>query len=60
MNKIPKGSILIAKEISPTDLVSFYDQGIAALVIEKGGRTSHATIIAQSLNLPCIINAKTV
>lgn len=57
--KIPKGSILIAKEISPTDLVSFYDQGIAALVIEKGGRTSHATIIAQSLNLPCIINAKT-
>ena len=58
-HKIPKGSILIVKEISPTDLVTFYDQGIAALVMDKGGITSHAAIIAQSLNIPCVVSAKT-
>ncbi len=56
--KIPKGSILIVKEISPTDLVAYYDQGISALVMDKGGLTSHATIIAQSLNIPCVVSAK--
>jgi phosphotransferase system enzyme I (PtsI) len=57
--KVPKGSVLIVKEISPTDLVAYYDQGISALVMDKGGVTSHATIIAQSLNIPCVVSAKT-
>jgi len=58
-SKIPKGSILVVKEISPTDLVAYYEQGIVALVMDKGGITSHAAIIAQSLNIPCIVSAKT-
>lgn len=57
--KIPRDSILIVKEISPTDLVAYYDQGIKALVMDKGGITSHAAIIAQSLNIPCVVSAKT-
>ncbi len=56
--KVPKGSVLIVKEISPTDLVTYYDQGISALVMDKGGITSHAAIIAQSLNIPCVLSAK--
>ncbi len=56
--EIEKGAILIVKEISPTDLVTFYEKGVKALVMDKGGVTSHAAIIAQSLNLPCIVSAK--
>jgi len=55
---IPKGTILITKEISPADLVSFYENGAAGLVMEKGGITAHAAIIAKSLGLPCIVNAE--
>lgn len=55
---IPKGAILVTKGISPTDLVSFYENGAAGLVMEKGGITSHAAIIAKSLGLPCIVNAE--
>ncbi|MBO6794895.1 MAG: phosphoenolpyruvate--protein phosphotransferase [Balneolaceae bacterium] len=58
--KIPKNSILIVKEISPTDLVNFHELGIKALVMEKGGVTSHASIIAQSLEIPCVVSAKNV
>ncbi len=56
--EIEKGAILIVKEISPTDLVSYYEKGVTGLVMDKGGVTSHAAIIAQSLDIPCIVNAK--
>lgn len=51
-------TILVAKEISPTDLVSYHEKGISGLVLEKGGVTSHAALIAQSLDIPCLVNAK--
>jgi len=55
---IKKGTILVAKEISPTELVSYHEKGVSGLVMEKGGVTSHAALIAQSLEIPCIVNAK--
>lgn len=57
---IKKGAIIIAPEISPTDLVSYYENGAAGLVMEKGGVTSHAAIIAKSLGMPCIVSAENV
>ena len=53
-----KGRILIAKEVSPTELITLHEQGIEGLVVEKGGITSHASLIAQALAIPCIVNAK--
>ncbi len=57
---IKKGAIIVASEISPTDLVSYYENGAAGLVMEKGGVTSHAAIIAKSLGMPCIVSAENV
>jgi phosphotransferase system enzyme I (PtsI) len=54
---VKKGSLIVACEISPTDLVSFYEDGAIGLVMEKGGVTSHAAIIAKSLGMPCIVSA---
>ncbi len=56
--EIEKGAILIVKNISPTDLVAYYEKGVKGLVMDKGGVTSHAAIIAHSLNLPCIVSSK--
>jgi len=53
-----KGAIVIAKELSPTELVQLHENGIAGLVLEKGGLTSHAALIARALGIPCIVNAK--
>ncbi|MEX2603948.1 MAG: phosphoenolpyruvate--protein phosphotransferase [Gracilimonas sp.] len=57
IKSVKKGSIIIAREISPTELVSFYEDGAVGLVMEKGGVTSHAAIISKSLGLPCIVSA---
>lgn len=55
---IKKGTLIVAREISPTDLVSYYEDGAIGLVMEKGGVTSHAAIIAKSLGIPCIVSAE--
>lgn len=55
---VKKGSLIVAREISPTDLVSYYEDGAIGLVMEKGGVTSHAAIIAKSLGIPCIVSAE--
>ncbi|MEX0719731.1 MAG: phosphoenolpyruvate--protein phosphotransferase [Balneolaceae bacterium] len=55
---VKKGSIIITSEISPTDLVSYYENGISGLVMDKGGVTSHAAIIAQSLGIPCVVSTR--
>lgn len=49
------GSIVLAKEISPADMIRFSNSNIAGIVMRKGGLTSHAVILAQSLNLPCVV-----
>lgn len=56
--KIKKGTILVTKELSPTELVSLHENGLSGLVMEKGGVTSHAALIAQSLEIPCIVSSK--
>lgn len=55
--RIEEGTVIFTREISPTDLVSYYENGAIGLVLEKGGLTSHAAIIAKSLGIPCIVNA---
>tara|TARA_R110002049_G_scaffold113353_1_gene263580 strand:+ start:2731 stop:4446 length:1716 start_codon:yes stop_codon:yes gene_type:complete len=56
--RIKKGTILVTKELSPTELVSLHENGLSGLVMEKGGVTSHAALIAQSLEIPCIVSSK--
>lgn len=55
---IRKGTILVTKELSPTELISLHENGLSGLVMEKGGVTSHAALIAQSLEIPCIVSSK--
>lgn len=55
---VKKGDVVVAKDLSPTELVSFHEHGVAGLVMERGGPTSHAAIIAKSLGLPSVVSAE--
>ncbi len=54
-NSTNDGSILFAEELSPTELIEYSESKIAAIVMQHGGTTSHAVIIAQSLGIPCVV-----
>jgi phosphoenolpyruvate-protein phosphotransferase (PTS system enzyme I) len=53
-----KGSVVFATEVSPTQMVELSHNEIAGIVMQKGGFTSHAVILAQSLDIPCILGVK--
>jgi len=54
LSEIGGGVIVIADDLTPSDAVRFGRQGVVGFAIESGGRTSHTTIIAHSLNIPLV------
>ena len=53
--ELPRGSILVADELSPADAARLDPRRVRALALERGGRTSHASIIARSFGLPGVV-----
>lgn len=51
---LPRGSILIADELTPVDAARLDPRRVRGLALERGGPTSHASIIARSLGLPAV------
>jgi len=50
-----KGVIVIADEISPDEVISLHQQGVAALISEYGGPNSHTAILSRSLGIPTVV-----
>ena len=50
-----EGSILVARDLSPADVILFRTHPFAAFVTDLGGATSHTAIVARSLNIPAIV-----
>lgn len=48
-------SILVAHDLSPTDMVLFKDCHYLAFITDQGGPTSHTAILARSLDLPSVL-----
>jgi len=48
-------SILIAHDLSPSDMVLFKRHAFAGFITDLGGATSHTAILARSLNLPSVM-----
>lgn len=57
-DEIVGGSILVAKELSPREVIAFSNQNIKGIIMDRGGTTSHAAIIARSMNIPTIVGVK--
>lgn len=49
---LKEGVVLVAENITPSDLVLIDLEKIKAFIIEKGGPTSHSVIMARSLEIP--------
>ncbi len=51
-------NIIIARELTPADSIHFHHKTLKGLVTEFGGRTSHAAILARSMEVPAIVGVK--
>ena len=51
--------VLIAHEISPSDMLQFKQSVFAGFVTDVGGKTSHTAIVARSMDIPAVVGART-
>src|SRR5206468_1584111 len=47
--------VLIADELTPSDAVRIPRDRVVAFATERGGKTSHAAILARSFGLPAVV-----
>jgi phosphotransferase system enzyme I (PtsP) len=50
-----KDKIIVAKELLPSDIFRLTSGSVAGIVTEKGGATSHVSILAKALNIPALL-----
>ncbi|HOY68645.1 MAG TPA: phosphoenolpyruvate--protein phosphotransferase [Candidatus Ozemobacteraceae bacterium] len=53
-----EGLIIIAEDLTPSDIVGFDPKIIRGLAMSEGTATSHASILARSLGIPALIQVK--
>jgi phosphotransferase system enzyme I (PtsP) len=51
---LPKDAIIVARTMGAADLLDYGREHIRGLVLEEGGPTSHATIVARALGIPAV------
>jgi phosphotransferase system enzyme I (PtsI) len=51
--------VLVAHELSPSDMLQFKQGVFAGFVTDVGGPTSHTAIVARSMDIPAVVGART-
>ncbi len=53
--EFPEGALLVAEELTPSELVAVAARRPAGLCLAGGGTTSHVAILARARGLPCLV-----
>lgn len=54
-SKIDLNSIVVARNLTPSDTILFSHRNLLGFATDLGGTTSHVAIIARSLNVPAVV-----
>ena len=52
---LPKGSILIAQDLTPSMTAGLNPENVYGIVTKLGGRTSHSAILSRALEIPAVV-----
>lgn len=58
--KLKQKSIVVADNISPTDIIKLHQQEILGFCTNVGGKNSHAAIVARSFGVPAVVGTEYV
>ena len=52
---LPAGTVLLARDLTPSMTVGIRPEQVAALLTEVGSKTSHSAILARALGIPAVL-----
>jgi phosphoenolpyruvate-protein phosphotransferase len=54
LERMPRGRVLVAHRLLPSDTVALPQRGVIGIVLEFGGPGSHAALLARALGIPTV------
>ena len=60
INKVPDGSVIIAKSLSSADTIILSKRKLAGLALSEGGVSSHVVILARNYGIPTIVGLEDI
>ncbi len=55
VSSLPAGTVLVAKDLTPSMTAGINPANVVGIVTELGGRTSHSAILARALEIPAVV-----
>ena len=56
ISQVPKGTILAARDLTPSMTVGLHKENVVGILTEMGGKTSHSAILARALEIPAVLS----
>jgi len=56
ISKVPPGTILVAKDLTPSMTSQIRKENVLGIITEVGGKTSHSAILARALEIPAVLS----
>ncbi len=60
ISDVPKGTILVAEDLTPSMTSGIVKDNVAGIVTGMGGVTSHSAILSRALEIPAVLSVKDV
>ncbi len=60
ISKVEPGTILVAKDLTPSMTSQINNKNVAGIITEVGGKTSHSAILARALEIPAVLSVPDV
>ena len=57
---LPEGSVIVAKDLTPSMTAGINPANVTGIVTELGGKTSHSAILARALEIPAVVAVSNV
>ena len=58
ISSAPSGTVLVAKELTPSMTAGINKDNIVGIITETGGKTSHSAILARALEIPAVLSVE--
>ena len=55
IGELVRGKVLVSRDVTPSDSASVDKSQLLGIVTDGGSKTSHAVIVARSLNIPAVV-----
>lgn len=56
ISEVPEGTVLVARDLTPSMTAGIIPEKIVGVLTEVGGRTSHSAILARAMEIPAVLS----